>query len=66
MSVIYILLPAAMVLAAFFVLAFVRAVRRGQYDDLDTPPVRMLHDDDPVRSDPLRRASTPPRPPRAP
>lgn len=49
MSVIYILLPAAMALAAFFVWAFVRAVRRGQYDDLDTPPVRMLHDDDPVK-----------------
>jgi cbb3-type cytochrome oxidase maturation protein len=48
-SIIYVLLPAAMVLAAFFVWAFVRAVRRGQYDDLDTPAVRMLHDDDPVK-----------------
>jgi cbb3-type cytochrome oxidase maturation protein len=38
-----------MVLAAFFVWAFVRAVRRGQYDDLDTPAVRMLHEDDPVK-----------------
>ena len=49
MSIIYVLLPAAMVLAAFCVWAFVRAVRRGQYDDLDTPAVRMLHDDDPVK-----------------
>jgi len=48
-SIIYVLLPAAMVLAAFLVWAFVRAVRRGQYDDLDTPAVRMLHDDDPVK-----------------
>jgi cbb3-type cytochrome oxidase maturation protein len=46
MSVIYILLPAAAALAAVAVAAFIWAVRRGQFDDLDTPAVRILHDDD--------------------
>lgn len=48
MSVIYIVLPVALVLAAFGVAAFLWAVRRGQYDDLDTPPYRALFDDDDV------------------
>lgn len=46
---IYIALPAAVALAAAALLAFVWATRRGQFDDLDTPPVRMLHDDPPAR-----------------
>ena len=46
MSVIYVLLPLAVLLAAGAVAAFVWAVRRGQFDDLDTPAVRILHDDE--------------------
>lgn len=46
MSVIYVLLPLALVLAGAAVAAFVWAVRRGQFDDLDTPPLRVLHDED--------------------
>ena len=46
MSVIYILLPAAALLAAAGVGAFIWAVRRGQFDDMDTPAIRMLHDDE--------------------
>ena len=46
MSVIYILVPVAALLAAGGVAAFIWAVRRGQFDDLDTPAVRMLHDDE--------------------
>jgi len=46
MSVIYILLPVAAILAAAAVAAFIWAVRRGQLDDLDTPAVRILHEDD--------------------
>lgn len=45
MSVLYIALPIALVFATVAVVAFVRSVRRGQLDDLDTPPLRMLHDD---------------------
>ena len=46
MSVIYIVLPLAVLLAAVGVVAFILATRSGQFDDLDTPAVRMLHDDE--------------------
>jgi len=46
MSVIYVLVPVASVLAVVAVWAFIRAARSGQFDDLDTPAVRMLHDDE--------------------
>lgn len=46
MSVIFILLPLSAILVAFAVAAFVRAVRRGEFDDLDTPAYRVLFDDE--------------------
>lgn len=46
MSVIYVLLPVAVLFAAGALALFLRSVRKGQFDDLDTPAVRMLHDDD--------------------
>ena len=46
MSVIFVMLPAAFVLASLAVWGFMRAARQGQFDDLDTPAVRMLTDDD--------------------
>ena len=46
MSVLYILIPLAIVLAGIFLTAFIFSIRRGQYDDLDTPPLRMLFDDE--------------------
>ena len=46
MSVIYIVLPLALLVAAAAVVVFVRAVRAGQFDDLHTPALRILHDDD--------------------
>lgn len=46
MSVIYIVLPLAILLAGGFVLGFMWAVRRGQFDDLTTPPMRAMFDDD--------------------
>ena len=45
MEVIYIVLPLALILAGVALAAFLWAVNRGQYDDLDTPPVRILFDD---------------------
>jgi len=46
MSVIYVLLPVAVLFAAGALYLFIRSVRRGQFDDLDTPAIRMLHDDE--------------------
>ena len=46
MSILYFLVPLAMILAAGSVLSFIWAVRRGQFDDLDTPAIRILFDDE--------------------
>jgi cbb3-type cytochrome oxidase maturation protein len=46
MSVVYILLPVAALLAAAAVAGFIWAVRRGQFDDLETPAIRVLYDED--------------------
>jgi cbb3-type cytochrome oxidase maturation protein len=46
MSVLFIMLPIALVIAGFFVWLFIRSVRGGQFDDLDTPPIRAIFDDD--------------------
>lgn len=46
MSVIAIVLPLALLLAAVAVVAFVRSVHEGRMDDLDTPPLRAIHDED--------------------
>ncbi len=45
MEVITILLPLALLLGGFFILAFVWSAKKGQYDDLETPRFRMLLDD---------------------
>jgi cbb3-type cytochrome oxidase maturation protein len=47
MEVLFILLPVAVALAAVAVGVFIWAARSGQFDDLETPGIRMLHDDEP-------------------
>jgi cbb3-type cytochrome oxidase maturation protein len=63
--VIFVALPLALLLAAGFVAVFFWAVRSGQFDDLDTPAVRILQDavsvQDPV-SGPARSAGSAPPP----
>ena len=46
MSVMFILLPAALLLVIAAICAFIWAVRSGQYDDLETPRHRAVYDDD--------------------
>lgn len=46
MTILYFLIPVALVLALSAVLTFIWAVRRGQFDDLETPAIRMLFDDE--------------------
>jgi cbb3-type cytochrome oxidase maturation protein len=46
MSVLYLLVPLAIMVIAISLWAFFWAVRAGQFDDLDTPAVQILLDDD--------------------
>ena len=49
MSVIYILLAISIIVAIVFFIAFIMAVKKGQYDDSYTPSVRMLFEDELVK-----------------
>jgi cbb3-type cytochrome oxidase maturation protein len=50
MSVIYLLISISILIAIGFFIAFIRAVKTGQYDDDYTPSVRMLFDDELLKS----------------
>lgn len=52
MSIIYMLLAISVVVAIIFFVAFIVSVKKGQYDDVYTPSVRMLFDDELVKPDP--------------
>ena len=49
MSVIYILLTISIIVAIGFFIAFIVAVKKGQFDDSYTPSVRMLFDDELIK-----------------
>jgi cbb3-type cytochrome oxidase maturation protein len=55
----YIVLPLALFIAGGAVAAFVWTVRSGQLDDVDTPPRRILFDDE--APNPHRLRETPPK-----
>ena len=46
MNIIFMLIIASLVIAVLFFILFVKSVRTGQYDDVYTPSVRMLFDDE--------------------
>lgn len=63
MAVLYIVLPLAFVVAGAGILAFIWAARRGEFDDLDTPPLRAIMDDEPAQGlKPSRPSASPERP----
>ena len=49
MSVIYFMLAASAIVAIVFFVAFIVAVKSGQYDDSYTPSVRMLFEDELIK-----------------
>jgi cbb3-type cytochrome oxidase maturation protein len=49
MSVIYILLSISIIVAISFFIAFIVAVKKGQFDDSYTPSVRMLFEDELIK-----------------
>ena len=58
MSVIYLLITVSIFVAVLFLIAFIKAVRSGQYDDDYTPSVRMLFDDELVKENPDKLIQT--------
>lgn len=56
MSAVYLMIPAALLLAGLGVIAFIIAAKKGQFDDLDTPAFRAVFDDD--DSDPSNEQDT--------
>jgi cbb3-type cytochrome oxidase maturation protein len=45
MTVLFLVLPLAVLLSLLAAFAFAWATRRGQFDDLETPAVRLLTDE---------------------
>ena len=53
MTIILFLIPVSILIAAGFLMAFIWAVRSGQFDDTGTPPLRLLMDDpNPIKENP--------------
>jgi cbb3-type cytochrome oxidase maturation protein len=50
MSVLYLLIIAALTVAIGFLIAFIWAVKSGQFDDTHTPSMRILLDEERVTS----------------
>ncbi len=58
MSILFLILPVTLLLSAGAVAAFAWATRSGQFDDLETPAIRLLHDErSPASSDPEHAAN---------
>jgi cbb3-type cytochrome oxidase maturation protein len=53
MTVLFVLVPLALIIAGSAVIAFLWAVKNGQLDDLETPALRILQDDE-VKREPDR------------
>lgn len=51
MEILYLLVPLALALAGGAVLSFRWAARNDQFDDLETPAVRLLFDDEETADD---------------
>lgn len=46
MNILFLIIPLAFLLAGGALVAFMLAVRQGQFDDLETPAHRVLFDED--------------------
>ncbi len=44
-EILYLLIPASTLLAVISLAMFIWAIRSGQFDDLETPAIRILYDD---------------------
>jgi cbb3-type cytochrome oxidase maturation protein len=50
MNIMFLLIGVSMLAALFFLVLFIWAVKTGQFEDMFTPSVRVLFDDDAIKS----------------
>lgn len=50
MTIIFTLITASLIIAVIFFILFIKSVKTGQYDDVYTPSIRMLFDDELVKN----------------
>lgn len=60
MSVLFVLIIIGILVASVFLIAFIWAVKTGQFDDTYTPSVRMLFDDNPEETNKKNSTEVPP------
>jgi len=58
MSVIYVLLTISIIVAIFFFVIFILSVKSGQFDDVYTPSVRMLFEDEIIKQTTTNKKQT--------
>jgi cbb3-type cytochrome oxidase maturation protein len=58
MSILYVSIPVALLMAGGAVVAFLWSARTGQFDDLETPRYRVLFDDRPISTKPAEPPPT--------
>ncbi|EGD34137.1 cbb3-type cytochrome oxidase assembly protein [Capnocytophaga sp. oral taxon 338] len=46
MSVIYMLISISTIVVGLFLYLYIRAIHKGQYDDVESPAIRMLFEDE--------------------
>ena len=56
LDILFLLIPVSLVLAVAALMLFVWAIHSGQFDDLETPAIRILFDDAPAPLEPLAPA----------
>ncbi|MDY7396663.1 cbb3-type cytochrome oxidase assembly protein CcoS [Aureibaculum sp. 2210JD6-5] len=57
MDIIFIMIGVSIVIAVVFFMLFIKSVKSGQYDDMYTPSVRMLFEDEFVDETPETKKS---------
>lgn len=60
MEILYLLIPLAILLVALIALAFLWSIKSGQFDDLEGPAWRILHDDEAPPGAALKQAEKKP------
>ncbi|MDR2871352.1 MAG: cbb3-type cytochrome oxidase assembly protein CcoS [Xanthomonadaceae bacterium] len=58
MTILLLLIPISLVMVGIAIGAFIWAVRCGQFDDLETPALDILNDDEPDTMPPANQSAT--------